>query len=265
MSMILTRQTQQRYVPRYRVPRRLLLSFMFDVLRQSERSFCDDARLAVRGILPPFQVYGADNIPPEAAFLVTPNHYSRPGFGAWWIALAVSAAISKRRTPHAKREIYWVMTAAWRYPAGTLRRKIITPVTAWAFARAARVYRFITMPPMPPEPQETRARAVAVLRTIRLAKRLAREGGILGIAPEGRDTNGLLGPPPAGAGEFIALLVECGLSVLPVGVYEAQGKLVLKFGEVYLPHIPVEKGERDRVVGEQVMDAIARQLPLKAA
>jgi hypothetical protein len=153
------------------------------------------------------------------------------------------------------------MTAAWTFPDSAWRRRVLTPLTRWAFDRVARVYGFVTMPPMPPDPQEVEARAVAVLRTVRLARRLAREGGMIGLAPEGRDFAEGLGQPPDGAGEFIALLIRAGLPVLPVGVTEMEGRLHVSFGELFVPDIPSARAERDRAVTRQVMTAIAQQLP----
>ena len=116
------------------------------------------------------------------------------------------------------------------------------------------------MPAMPPDPNEVEERARAVLATLRLARRLAKTGGMIGLAPEGRDTPGGIGEPPEGAGRFIAHLVKAGLPVLPVGVSETRGHLRVSFGSVFVPQIPTEGQERDRVVAGQVMDAIAAQL-----
>jgi 1-acyl-sn-glycerol-3-phosphate acyltransferase len=119
------------------------------------------------------------------------------------------------------------------------------------------------MPPMPPDPREAEARAQAVLRTVRLARRMAQEGGMIGLAPEGMDTPGSLGEPPAGAGRFVALLVEAGLPVLPVGVTEAEGRLRASFGPVFVPQVPPDRAERDRAVTQQVMGAIGRQVSIR--
>jgi hypothetical protein len=189
------------------------------------------------------------------------NHYSRPGFGAWWLALAITAAVAARRMPDADPDIRWVMTAAWTFPQSRWRRQVLTPATRWAFDRVAQVYGFVTMPPMPPDPSEVEARAVAVRRTVRLARQVAREGGMVGLAPEGQDVPERLGQPPRGAGAFIALLVSAGLPVLPVGVTERGGRLSVSFGPLFVPEIPASRTERDLAVAQQVMAAIARQLP----
>ena len=80
---------------------------------------------------------------------------------------------------------------------------------------------------------------------------------MIGLAPEGMDTPGGMGEPPAGAGRFVALLVEAGLPVLPVGVMEVEGRLRVSFGPVFVPRVPSDRAEQDRAVAEQVMNAIA--------
>ncbi len=246
---------------RYRLPRLGLLGFAASVLVLQRRSFARDAQVAMAGLRPPLKVLGGEHVPSRGPALVVCNHYYRPGFPTWWLALGIAAAVAACRAPDADAEMRWVMTAGWTYPESPWRRRILTPLTRWAFARVARVYGFVTMPPMPPDPREVEARAAAVLRAVRLARRLAQEGGLMGLAPEGQDFSGGLGQPPPGAGEFIALLVLAGLPVLPVGVAEVDEHLCISFGPLFIPDIPTRRAERDRAVARQVMDAIARQLP----
>ncbi len=246
--------------PTYRLPLRLLGGVLWAGLTLRPRSCARDARVAMTGVRPGLRVLGGDHVPPRAPCLVACNHYSRPGFDTWWVALAISAAVAAHRAPGADPEIHWVMTAAWTFPESPWRRRVLTPLTRWAFERVARVYGFVPMPPMPPDPREVEARALAVRRTVRLARRAAQEGGMVGLAPEGRDVPGGLGEPPEGTGEFMALLVRAGLSVLPAGVAERDGRLRVSFGPPFVPQLPPDRAARDRAVSRQVMDAIARQL-----
>ncbi len=117
-----------------------------DAVAGHRRLFAGDARTARRALRPAPLVIGTETIPATGACLVVCNHYTR-GLGAWWIALTVAAAIADRREPGAPRDVHWVTTAAWRYPRGDWRRRIVTPATRWAFARVASVYDFVTMPP----------------------------------------------------------------------------------------------------------------------
>jgi len=257
---MIPRFSSHRDRPGYRLPPRLVGGVVWAGLTLQPRSIARDARVAMTGVRPAPEILGGEHVPPRGPCLVTCNHYTRPGFDAWWVALAIAAAVADRRASGADPEIRWVMTAAWTFPKNSWRRRVLTPLTRWAFDRVARAYGFVTMPPMPPDPREVEARALAVLRTVRLARRAAQEGGMVGLAPEGRDVPRGLGEPPAGAGEFVALLVRAGLQVLPVGLAERGGRLRVSFGPLFVPHLPADRTERDRAVAAQVMKAIARQL-----
>jgi 1-acyl-sn-glycerol-3-phosphate acyltransferase len=225
------------------------------------RSFARDADQALGGLRPAMAVRGVHHVPPHGPCLVACNHYSRPGFGAWWLTLAISAAVAAQRAPTADPEVRWVMTAAWRFEEHPRLARVLTPATRWAFGRVAQVYGFVPMPPMPPLPEEMEARALAVRRALRVARQAAVEGGMVGLAPEGRDGLGGLGIPPRGVGTFIVHLVALGLPVLPVGVGEAEGRLRLAFGPPFTPTVPSSRAARDEAVAAQVMGAIAEQLP----
>jgi hypothetical protein len=109
---------------------------------------------------------------------------------------------------------------------------------------------------MPPTPEEVYVRANAVRRTLRLVHQIAPGGGMIGLAPEGRDTAGVVGTVPEGVGDFIALLCNAGLPVLHAAVFESDGRLCAHFGSRFFPKIPSKKTERDDIVAQQVMDAI---------
>lgn len=255
------RTTTNAPTPSCRLPRRMLPGFALSVLRQRTRSFSHDATRAVAGLRPPVEVAGRGNVPPQGPCLVTCNHYSPEWFPSWWLTLTISAAVAAQRTSLAEVDIHWIMAAAWRYPAGTWRGRLVTPATWWAFSRVGRVYGFVLMPPMPPDPREVEDRAWAVRRALRMARELAQVGGMMGLSPEGiavRDA-ALVEPPP-GVGEFIAHLVCAGLPVLPVGVREVGGRLRVSFGPLFKPELPARREERDRSVTGQVMEAIGRQL-----
>jgi 1-acyl-sn-glycerol-3-phosphate acyltransferase len=242
------------------LPKRVIGGCVWGAVTLRPRSFAQDARLAVSGLQPPLEVDGADRIPVRGSALVVCNHYGRPGFDAWWIALSVSASVAEGRAQDADPEIHWLMTAAWTYPESPWKRRFVTPLTKWAFRRVARAYGFVPMPAMPPDPDEVEERAQAVLATLRLARQLAKTGGMIGLAPEGRDTPGPLGEPPRGAGRFIVHLVRAGLPILPAAVSELHGALRVSFGPVFVPQIPSGGRDQDREVAQQVMDAIAAQM-----
>lgn len=241
-----------------RPPWRLLVGLGWSVLTLQRRSFASDAQAAIARVRPQPAIVGAEHIPARGPCLVACNHFHYGNRGGWWTALLVSAALSAHRAPEADRELRWVMTDAWTYPEGTWKSRILTPLSRWVFRRVARVYGFVSMPPMPPRPWELEARALSVLQAVRLARKLAQSGGMMGLAPEGRDIEEGLGEPPENAGRFIALLVEAGLPILPVGVTEAEGRMRVAFGALFRPQIPAGKEERDTIVAREVMGAIER-------
>jgi 1-acyl-sn-glycerol-3-phosphate acyltransferase len=244
--------------PNYRIPPRLALQAGGAVLLGRPRSVLADSLAAVADGRPEIEFLGLEQIPSRAGCLVVCNHYSRSGFGAWWIGLGISAAFGVRRDPDVEADIHWVMTSAWTFPDERWKNALVTPLTRVLFSRVAACYGFIIMPPMPPAPHEVGERAMAVLRAIRLAKG---EGICIGLAPEGRDNGQQPGDPPEGVGEFIAHLCKAGLVVLPVGVSESGEKYVISFGTVFSPVIPEKRSERDTQVAAQVMSAIKKQLP----
>jgi 1-acyl-sn-glycerol-3-phosphate acyltransferase len=207
------------------------------------------------GLLKPsMEVIREENIPKSGPCLVTMNHYARPGFHAWWLALAISSVIPM--------EVHWVVTSSWNF-SDTWRRRTITPATRWLFSRIAEVYRFTTMPPMPPSARDVEIRAVAVRRVLSFARKTTNP--VIGFSPEGRDIGGgKLGAPPPGVGRFILHLSEIGLTISPVGVFEFQDHICLNFGPSYCLKIDenIEPGAPDTVVSSIVMDRISECLPI---
>jgi 1-acyl-sn-glycerol-3-phosphate acyltransferase len=261
MKSMIPQGEAEEQVVQYGLPWRLAPRVVGAALVLRRRSFARDALRAMERPLAPMEVRGAEHIPRQGPCLVACNHYTRPGFDAWWLVLAVSAVTASHRAAGADPEIHWLMTGAWRFEGSPWRARLLTPATRWAFARVARVYGFVTMPPMPPTPQEMEARAVAVRRTLRLARRAAAEGGMIGLAPEGRDTAERLGEPPDGVGRLMAHLTRLGLPVLPVGVGEVAGCLQISVGPAFVPEVPAHRAARDQAVSGQVMAAISEQVP----
>ncbi len=239
--------------PTYAYPGNALWGLAISLLAGKRRSFRRDALACVQALRPPLKIYGAENIPKRGPVLIVFNHYFRPGFQAWWMALALAAVIPE--------EVHFVMTAELTFP-GKWYGPIGRAGSRWLLRRLARIYGFTTMPPMPPRRRDLEARARTVRQVLALVRRNPQT--ILAIAPEGGDQpDGVLAWPPAGAGRFLALLAEAGYPLLPAGIYEEGGRLCLRFGRVWMLEIPagLSPNERDRYVAAQVMQAIAQQLP----
>ncbi len=194
-------------------------------------------RPAPRGSAHRCRVLGTQNIPRQGCYVITPNHYYRPGFGSQWSSLAISATVPA--------DVRWVMTGELTFP-GSWIAPLGRPVSRFALGRIAKVYDFITMPPMPPRPRDVERRAAAVRGVLRHVT--YSPDAVIAMAPEGGDQpGGCLCMPPSGAGQFCLLLAAAGLHFLPVGVYEAEGALTLNFGEPYVLTSPpgeVHSGKR---------------------
>jgi 1-acyl-sn-glycerol-3-phosphate acyltransferase len=218
-------------------------------LQRRPRSFRRDAQRLVSQLSSPLRVEGEIPDVTHGSWLVVVNHYSRPGFRAWWFSMAISATLP--------REVCWITTSTLTFP-DRLRSATVTPASRWFLRRVARLYGFIPMPPMPPRPSEIEDRAASVRQALR---RAAQPEVLMGLAPEGGDMpGGLLTQPPAGSGRFLWHLARRGLRILPVGAFEAGGCLRLRFGVPFdlppsLPP-PVEASASHRV-----MSAIAACLP----
>lgn len=239
------------YYPSYRLNLLILAKIFFSVLTGRGRDFSSDARKLIKGITPPSVYIGLHNIPTSGPYLVTLNHYSRPGFIVFWAAAALSAALPQ--TP------IWLMTSAW-----TNRTKGLDQLRTWLtrklFARMAKIYGFVTTPPMPPVVEESADR---VLNIRKLDRRLHEQPSpILCMAPEGMDfTDGILGFPPEGTGKFILHVLKDLKRIQPVGVYEEDGKLNVNFGLVYDLDAYICQVKDDREITLQVMKKIAALLP----
>ncbi len=236
-------------LPRYGYPLAPTVSIARDVLLGRRRRFADDAKAYVRAITPPLQVLGdVPAVGAQGAVFLT-NHYSAPGFRAWWFVFALSASL--------ETDLHWVVTEAWTYP-DWIRAMGLTPLSRRLFRRVAKVYGFTSMPPMPPRPWEAAARAAAVRSVVRLARTEPRPA--IALAPEGGDSpSGALRRPPPGVGRFLNLLAAAGLPIFAAAVYEDDGRLRLRFGGRV--QLPKADARADRLIADQAMRAIAACLP----
>jgi hypothetical protein len=241
--------------PRYAYPARVVLGLVRDGLLGRRRTFQTDARRCIAGLNPPLRVLGLECVPHEGCYVITLNHYYRPGFGAQWTALAISASL----TP----PVRWIMTHELTFP-GHWIAPLGMPVSRFLLGRAARTYDFIPMPPMPPRRRDVEARAAAVREAVRFVRQTPH--AILALAPEGGDQPaGCLSMPPSGTGRFCLLLAAAGMAFQPVGVYESEGALTLNFGPPYELELVLPKSadDKDRLAARAVMSHIGPLLPIE--
>jgi hypothetical protein len=240
--------------PRYTYPPFAFLRLAPNVLFSGQRSFRHDGQLCIELLEPPLRVLGAENIPQGGPCLITFNHYYRPNFNAWWMALALAATLPV--------DIHFVMTGELTWP-GKWYAPLGMAGSRWLLRRFSKVYGFTTTPPMPPRPRDVEARAKSVREFLSYARKHPQ--AILGLAPEGGDNTptGELARPASGAGRFVLLLAAQGFPILPVGVFEEAGEFCLRFGTTY--RLQVSQGlspdEKDWAAAQTVISAIAAQLP----
>jgi hypothetical protein len=239
--------------PHYTYPPLGVLGLAFNVFFGGRRSFRGDSQRCIERLKPPLRVLGSENIPQSGPCVITFNHYFRPGFDAWWLALAIAAVVPV--------EMHWIMTGELTFP-GKWYAPLGQAGSRWLLGRFCKIYGHTTMPPMPPRPKDVEARAHAVRETLAYVNE--HHNAILGLAPEGGDQlGGALAWPASGAGRFALLLSGRGLRFVPVGAYEAEGALCLSFGPAYELVIPrgLSSDEKDRQAAKVLMEHIARQLP----
>lgn len=240
--------------PDYAYPRGLFARIALDTLLLKHRSFRQDAKACIANLRPPLRVLGGENIPQHGPCVITVNHYSRAGFGAQWLALAISATIPA--------DMHWIMTGEWTYP-GRWYARLGMIFSRFILQRLARVYGFTAMPPMPPRLKDVVERAAAVREVLYIVKRV--NNPILGLAPEGGDSvDGKLAQPASGLGRFGLLLSNAGLRFIPVGAFESDGIFTIHFGQAYELNVPRElsAAEKDAQAAQLIMKNIAQLLPI---
>jgi len=236
--------------PRYRIPVKLLLEISMSMLLGKTRNFREDAQVALSANAA-ITISGISHIPIRERFLITLNHYSRPGFLIIWAAFAIAANLPGPSI--------WVMTRAWTNRSGGLD-VIRTWLISRVLLRLADTYGFIPMPPMPPVPEEQTERAIGIRNLLQAIRN--HPDAALCFAPQGQDfPDGLLGAPPPGTGKLIVLLSRYFEKILPVGVFEQDGHLVVNFNKPYLLAEVLAYEDSDDQIAWRVMSQIALCLP----
>lgn len=229
-------------------------TFIGSAILGRPRSFARDARQALASWLS-YKVVGTlpDLKISDHGWLITINHYTRPGFDVWWNIFVLSAYFPV--------EIRWITTSALESD-NPFHKVLYTPLTRWFLKRLGKVYGFFQMPAMPPRPEEHMKRAMAIRSILRSVRES--EFPVIGFAPEGTDWNdGHLMRPFPGTGRFLASLANEKLVFLPVGTYEEAGNFIIKIGSPYrLKFNPSwSHQDLDATVIDEVMGRIAACRP----
>ncbi len=240
------------YGPPYRIPWQIALRAAAYIARGRQRSLAVDSPIALRTMPVAPMVVGADRIPTDGTVLFVANHYERPGLWMAWPALVLTVASHERRGD----DVYWIAIREWE-SFSLYGIAIPRAVLRWVFERAFGVYGIVAMPP-------GNASAGERARAMRQAVARLRSGGVIGLMPEGTvgDTPELL-PAREGAGSFVQLLASAGATVMPAGIYENEGRLIIRFGapvDVSLPAY-IARSARDDWTRNRIMTAIKELLP----
>lgn len=239
--------------PKYSYPPGLLARASWDLILLRRRDLHRDAKACIENMSAGLQVFGTENIPQQGGCVLTINHFHRPGLGAQWIALAVTALVPLK--------ICWAVTGElmcqgkWYQAIGSRASRVF-------LRRLADLYGLITMPPMPPRLKDVEARAAAVRAILEYVKES--KDPVLGLSPEGYNSpQGALTHPATGFGRFALLLSRAGMKFVPVGGYEDDGIFHLHFGQAYELSNPadVSTNEKDEQAMQIVMRNIACLLP----
>ena len=237
----------------YEAPLLRFILFGVDLLLGRRRSFTRDSQLVLDANREyARRIEGLDNVPKEGSFIPVMNHYGRRGLRPYHCAMVVTTAVASVRP--GLPEIRWAFTSEY------LGRRIgPVPIPLWlirwTFRRAARVYDFVVIP----RREELVMGRAAALR--RFARTVAHDP--IGLTPEGLRGTGPLVEPPPGNGLFLASLSRPGIPLLPVGLWEEDDALVVRFGAPFGLDVPrnLSREEQDRAAREIVMVAIGHELP----
>jgi hypothetical protein len=235
--------------PKYSYPPGAVAGLAFSTVFGLRRSFRVDAIRCIGRLKPSLQIIGKENIPQSGPCVITVNHYYRPGFGAEWLALGISALVP--------REMHWIMTGEWTAP-GKWYEPIKGAYSRLLLKYLSRVYGYTTMPPVPPRLKDVEARARSVRNVLKHLNH--HPNFMLGLAPEGANqAGGKLSMPSPGSGRFALLLAGKGPVFVPVGAYEEAGAFCLHFGPAYRLEVPspLSADEKGRAAAEILMKNIA--------
>jgi 1-acyl-sn-glycerol-3-phosphate acyltransferase len=247
----------------YQFPRLGLVEFAFYLLLGIRRSFAADSRRTMRANPPLPTVIGLENVPLQGPFIIVANHYETTTFAMHFAGMAASAAVAQRRPD--SPEIRWIMTSEWH---GRHIGPIPIPLwlIRWVFGRVALLYGFVSMPRLE---SDRAGRATAVREAAAIVNPPTVEGGEkrrqgepIGLMPEATGKGTLIEAMP-GTGLFLHMLSRRGVPLLPVGLYEEEGRPTVRFGEPFTLQVErmADRQEQDRLAREQVMVAIGRLLP----
>ncbi len=247
----LSQRGERRGLPRYRLPLSVVSNAILSSFRNQRRPLrADVARMVASMPVEPL-VHGIENLPAQPPFVILPNHYERPS-GAWvgWGAIVITDALARARP--GTFPIRWVMTSTWQ-DCYLGPRRVDPRYLHWVLRRLANLYGIILMPA---NDTDAFGRGAALRELFRATGDSA--GQVVAFHPEAGGFETMI-RPPKGMGRVLSSLDHRGVTLIPTGVYEAENRLQVRFGE------PIQRGSlgglADYAAAESVMLHIARLVP----
>lgn len=216
----------------------LLLALARDLPRR-RRSLRADCAEMVSRLQPPPLITGTHHVPRTGPLVVAANHYQRRGLWIGWAAAAVTLTLARSREQEVP--VHWLVTGGIRLLQSRGAGPEI-PLSGSIFRAVARTYGMTSLPL-----GDTTSRAMAVRRWLRELE----SGEVLGLFPEGLAgrSDGLSRPEP-GFAHLNRLLARLSVPILPVAVFENDGRMCARFG----PAFPAASAD-------ETMQSIAALLP----
>ena len=215
-------------IPRYSVPWDLVFGLTSYIRAGRVRSVDEFTAAVVSRIQPEPRVEGVSNLPAAPRFLLVANHYQRKGLWILHSAAALTQAILRHYgadMPPARPPVRWLVTANWP-PIRIGSWKLPSPGD-WLLPRVAHALWCYPVSFAGSNPAFTARSIRTILRDAKTATRP------IGLFPEGvAGGAGTLQAPLPGVERLIAQLARLGVPAVPVGISEAGGRFLIRFGAV---------------------------------
>ncbi len=214
-------------LPRYRLPLSIMSAAIGTSIRNKPRNLRADAAHLVASMPIAPLIQGLENLPRSRPFVILPNHYERVS-GAWvgWGAIVITNAVF-RELP-GDFPVRWVMTSTWQ-DCYIGPRRVNPKYLHWVLRRLAHLYGIILMPA---DDDEAFGRGAALRELFRALSDDA--GQVVAFHPEAGGFETLI-EPPKGMGRVLAMLDRQGIPLVPTGVFESDGRMNIRFGNVIDP------------------------------
>lgn len=211
----------------YPVPWREVAGLTPYIASRRRRNLDEFTRAIVERMQPGPRYEGLDLLPGDPRFLLVANHFQRKGLWILHSAAAVTQALVERYGA-CEAPIRWLVTANW--PRVRLGPVSFPSPGDWLLPKVAYALWCYPVSFAGTDPGYTARSLRAVLKDARDAQRP------IGLFPEGvAGSAGVLTDPLPGTERLIARLARVGLPVVPCGIGEGEGRLVIRFGEPLTP------------------------------